>query len=571
MSIPIPAEAITTTTPARPSNSRSGPLVSSVVSGLLLWTTFPPIHWGWLAWVALVPLLLLVKNKGPRWAIYLGAWGGGYTFWVLALHWVRLTDQTAWVAWLTMALALSCFWPLFLAITRLAVLKLKVPLMLAAPLIWVADEYVRAYFVTGFPWYYLAHSQHTALTLIQVADVTGSLGISFVIVLVNAWIVELLTTPLFRPSAQGTRVTLAQRVRFSAVLLLMLAILTYGTLRMSTAKFREGPRVAMLQSSLIQRYKEGKSPTEILGLYRLLVQKAGNLSPRPDLIVWPETSYPFSYTAIDPKISEEDLQNQLKAIGPNCTSDHWKRRARDIEIDLHGFTDSLQIPMLVGSLTYDHRPLGLSKYNSAILFEPKVASVQSYHKLHLVPFGEYVPLIEQLPWLTVFTPYHGSTYIPSLTFGREPIWIQLGNYKIATAICFEDTVPHVVRRFFSEVADGKQPDVLLNLSNDGWFHGSAEHDMHLAISIFRAVENRVPLARAVNTGISAIVDGNGRILDRLPKLKEGVVSGVIPLDDREALYSRWGDWLGRTSLAITIGFLGIGGYRNASKRRRLTT
>ena len=96
---------------------------------------------------------------------------------------------------------------------------------------------------------------------------------------------------------------------------------------------------------------------------------------------------------------------------------------------------------------------------------------------------------------------------------------------------------------------------MLNLSNDGWFHGSSEHDMHLAISVFRAVENRVPLARAVNTGISALIDGNGRVLDALPKLTEGVLTGTVPLDDRTSLYSAWGDWLGLFCLAVSIGLL----------------
>jgi apolipoprotein N-acyltransferase len=169
-----------------------------------------------------------------------------------------------------------------------------------------------------------------------------------------------------------------------------------------------------------------------------------------------------------------------------------------------------------------------------------------------VPFGEYVPLIGTFPWLTVLTPYHGpDAVIPSLSFGGEPAWFRLGSYRLAAAICFEDTVPRVVRRFFS-APDQSQPDLLLNLSNDGWFRGSSEHDMHLAVSVFRAVENRVPLARAVNTGISAVVDGNGRVIAALPKLQEGFLTQTIPLDDRVAFYSDCGDWLGVACLAATV-------------------
>ncbi|MCA1685960.1 MAG: apolipoprotein N-acyltransferase, partial [Planctomycetia bacterium] len=177
-------------------------------------------------------------------------------------------------------------------------------------------------------------------------------------------------------------------------------------------------------------------------------------------------------------------------------------------------------------------------------------------------------------WLVRLTPYHG-THIPSLSFGREPAWMEMGPYRIAAAICFEDTVPHLVRRFFSEAKDGRHPDLLLNLSNDGWFcreqgdgyRGSSEHSMHLAVSVFRAVENRVPLARAANTGVSAIVDGSGRVLKSLPTMKQDVLVGEVPLDDRVGLYSSWGDWVGQTCLAVTIGLVPLAFYWPKRVRR----
>jgi apolipoprotein N-acyltransferase len=134
--------------------------------------------------------------------------------------------------------------------------------------------------------------------------------------------------------------------------------------------------------------------------------------------------------------------------------------------------------------------------------------------------------------------------VPSLSFGHDPRSLRLGNYVLAVTICFEDTVPQVVARFFPN--DGKvgEPDVLINLSNDGWFHGSAELDMHLAIGVFRAVEHRVPLARAVNTGLTALIDGNGELRAALPKESDGVLSVTVPLDNRGSPYSRLGDWLG---------------------------
>jgi apolipoprotein N-acyltransferase len=213
--------------------------------------------------------------------------------------------------------------------------------------------------------------------------------------------------------------------------------------------------------------------------------------------------------------------------------------------------------MLVGAILYDHRPDRLSKYNAALLFEPLVRAVQAYNKIHLVPFGEFVPFLDSMPWLTVFTPYRNG-YVPTLTFGKDPLILALGAYRLAIGICFEDTVPHVIRRFFHEAGNGRQPDMLINISNDGWFHGSSELDMHLAVSVFRTIEHRVPLARAVNTGISALIDGNGEIRDTLPRLTENVLNVNVPLDDRTSLYTNWGDWLGTSCLAVTIGLVPLG-------------
>jgi apolipoprotein N-acyltransferase len=156
--------------------------------------------------------------------------------------------------------------------------------------------------------------------------------------------------------------------------------------------------------------------------------------------------------------------------------------------------------------------------------------------------------------LAALTPYAGEKP-HDLSFGRKPISLPLGPYRLAVSICFEDTIPHVVRESFADLDAADQPDVLINLSNDGWFHDSAELDMHLAMGVFRAIENRVPLARAVNTGLSALVDGNGEIRESLAKESKGVLSVTVPLDRRTSYYSRWGDWLGLTCLAISIGLV----------------
>ncbi|WP_406693428.1 apolipoprotein N-acyltransferase [Singulisphaera sp. Ch08] len=529
------------------------PVVLAFFSAMLLWFSFLPTDWSWLAWGALVPLLLLIKSQRSRRSIYFGAWTGGMLFWVLSIQWVRLTDSDAWLAWLVMALALSVWWPGFLLLARLSVLRLGIPLMVAVPLIWVGLEFVRAHILTGFPWYYLAHSQHRVLPLIQIADTTGALGVSILIALVNAWLVDLRTLPLLQSTPRGDRLARPQLVRASIVLGLLAVTAGYGTFRITTARFQDGPRLALLQSNLEQSRKAPSNHEQILLTYKSLVERALRENKRLDLIVWPETSYPLPFVVRDPQLSDSDYERQARAIDPKNGREVWNYWEQESTFQLHNWTDQVRVPMLVGSTLYDFHASGFSKVNAAILFEPGVKAIQRYAKIHLVPFGEYVPLIDLFPWLTVLTPYRNGT-IPLLTFGTKPAWFQLGRYRFATAICFEDTIPHLVRRFFQGQGT-RLPDVVLNISNDGWFRGSSEHDIHLAISVFRAIENRVPLARAVNTGVSALIDGNGRVIAALPKVTEEVLSVTVPLDDRVALYSEWGDWLGIGCLALTLGLI----------------
>ncbi|QEH38201.1 Apolipoprotein N-acyltransferase [Aquisphaera giovannonii] len=534
----------------------SHPLAAGLLSGLILWTAFPPLEWSWLAWVALVPLFWLAVQPRGRKLFYLSAWLGGLAFWLPAVQWLRLTDDTAWLAWLAMATFLSLWWPTFLGLCRVAVFRLRVPLMMAAPIIWVGLEYFRAHVLTGFPWYYLGHSQYRFLPLIQIADTTSALGVSFLVALVNACVVDLITLPLLYATPRGPRLRPRQAVGIAIAGGLVLAAVGYGSVRIASSSFRDGPRVALLQTNFEQRYKMGAEPELIRESIGRLVEKAAAGTPRPDLIVWPETAYPYRFIMVDPAVPADEMKRQVAAVAGARSVESWLDFRRWNDEVLHGLADATGVAMLVGTTAHEHTPTRMNKYNSAILFEPHAASVHAYHKIHLVPFGEYIPFFQSMPWLRALTPY-GDDYIPTLTFGQDATIIPFGPYRLAVGICFEDTVPHVIRRFFAE-ANGPEPDVLVNMSNDGWFHESEELDMHLAVSVFRAVEHRVPLVRAVNTGISALVDGNGRIRESLGRGIEGVLSVAVPLDDRSSAFTALGDWLGLSCLAVAIGLVPMG-------------
>ncbi len=566
--LPAPADALAATPPTAERFKLPPAPVLALISAALLAPSFPGElggGWPWLAWFALVPLFALVRVERRPWVLYLGAWLGGLAFWLIAIRWILWCPEDVTLGWIVMSLALSAWWPAFLALTRLAVRGHGWPLMIAAPTVWVALEFVQGYAFTGFSWYYLAHSQYRVLPFIQIADFAGAWGPSFVLALVNAtWVV------LLDPTRPGTSLVPGRwanrpKVLATAILALVVAgTLGYGWYRLATARFRPGPRVALLQSDLVQRMKLRITRDEIRAVYEGLVVRA--LKEAPDLIVWPETSWPIPVASFAPGLTASELDRLVRARNPEDRGEDWREMSRFWADYLRRWVNATRTPMLLGAISYEYRPGKLDRYNSAVLIAPDRTDVSSYHKLHLVPFGEYVPLIGALPWLAALTPYSPDN-LPSLSFGSEPVGFTLGKTTFATVICFEDTVPRVARRFFAEAPGGRQPDVLLNQSNDGWFRNSSEPDMHLAISVFRAVENRVPLARAANTGISGWVDGNGRIRETFPKSREVVKSVSLLLDDRQSFYSAWGDWLPVSCLVATLGMLGQAVARKLHGRR----
>lgn len=555
-----------TTTP-RPAPSGPPPIPLALASSALLWSSFPPAEWSGMAWLALIPFFLLARSDRPAWSIYLAATLGGFAFWLLALNWIGGIDPSAWLAWVVMAAVLAAWWPMALLLTRIGTRKLALPLMLAGPIAWVALEYVRAHILSGFPWYYLAHSQYRFAHLIQYADFAGSLGISFLVAAANACGADLLARPLLRPTPDGPRLARGQVLRLGTLAVALVSALFYGAYRLGTANFRPGPTIALLQSDLLQRYKKGLGADKLLELYAGLSNRAVRAATLPDLIVWPETSFPYHFVDIDPSLPQAELLRQFKDASEKFTSKDWYDLRSSIAAELHAWADRLRVPMVVGINNDAFRPGGHAQYNAALLVRPKSAAFESYRKLQLVPFGEYVPLINTFPWLTALTPYRTGN-APGLAPGEKLAWFDVGPYRYAAVICFEDTVPQVYRRAFAEAPEGRHPDVMLNLTNDGWFRETSEQEMHLAISVFRAIENRAPLARAVNTGISALIDGNGRIVARQPRATEGVLTVSAPLDDRVGLYSAWGDWLGRSCLAVAIGVVPIAVGRDLRRRRR---
>jgi apolipoprotein N-acyltransferase len=547
-----------------PSNHpKAWTLVPALLTAGLLWLCYFPVDWGWLGWIALVPLLSLVRTTARPRRVYLSAWVAGLAFFVASLQWVRVADYRMYATWLSLALYCSFYFPLAIYLLRRLDRRTRLPLTITVPVVWTALELLRAHFLMGgFPWYFLGHSQHAFLPLIQVSDLAGAYAVTFLVAAVNGLVFDLLATqPWFQAQCAQTAdapppgcATLGYQS--VAVVLLVSGVLGYGAWRLSQDNFEAGPRLALLQGSVDQRLRnEATAPganEDVIGQvrqnYLSLCDKAA--TEQADLIVWPETSFMFRWSEIDSNLPAERLPPEW--VGED---DFRRRLTRDAA---QRWGTNLLVGLSSYTLGADTR---IRHGNSAILIQKDGAVGGRYDKIHCVPFGEYVPFRDWLPWLNKFAPYD---YDYSLTPGDRLTRFPLDAYHFGVIICYEDTDPSLARQYVDP--DSKEPpaDFVLNISNDGWFDGTSEHEEHLAICRFRAVECRRAVARAVNMGISAVIDGNGRVC-ALPgrswaesKKVEAVVTAHIPIDHRTSLYARWGDWLPWTCWLVVGGGL-VGG------------
>jgi apolipoprotein N-acyltransferase len=521
-----------------------------------------PVAWGWLAWVALVPLLALVRLR-CRFR-YLCVYAGGLVFFLPALQWMRVADPRMYVTWIALAVYCALYFPFAFFFIRLLDRGTRLPLTVTLPVVWTAVEWVRSTFITGFAWYFLGHTQHDYLPLIQISDLTGAYGVTFLVAAVNGLLFEMLWRwPTFRQwlvaDADLSRPRWGLALQTLGVLVLLGGTLAYGWYRLGQDQFAAGPRVALVQANLDQRIRidamvEENASRVVLDHYIYLSDAAAD--QHTDLVVWPETSSPYPW-------DEE----------PDGTLLPW---SQDLAKKL---TERWQTHLLLGvngsTLEAEKRPL---RHNSAVLLDPKARVLGRYDKMHLVVFGEYVPLRDWLPFMDRLAPYdfdysvHPGEKFTGFHFGKDGA----AKWSFGVVICFEDTDPVLTRPYASREFIPRPVDFLLNISNDGWFDGTSEHDEHLAICRFRAVECRRAVGRSVNMGISAVIDSNGRVLApqalSVPKpavLKEmqvwsaeavpgapglplrewekfkkvpGVLLAVIPIDQRSSLYAQLGDW-----------------------------
>lgn len=489
-------------------------ILLSLLSGILLILSFPHFDLEFLAWFALVPLLYSIKEKGLIDSFKLGFLTGIVSF-LGILYWIIVAVHTygnvplilSTLILLLLILYLSLFIGAFTFFTRLIQIRLRIQTILFAPVLWAALEYLRSFLLTGFPWANLGYSQYLNLTFIQMVDITGVYGLSFVILLVNA--------TLFLALHQWSKKTFPL-TEFIITAIVLLGFLIYGYVKMEAIDHQmiKNPplKIRLVQGNIDQSIKWDESfQKETLKIYDRLSLHISE--EKPDLIIWPETATPFFF---------QDA-----------------REYHPLVLNIPKKTNAF---LLFGTPSYKIQKGKVSHYNSAYLLSPVGELVGQYDKIHLVPFGEYVPMKD----LLFFIGSLGEG-IGDFKSGKEIYNFSITQGHFGVLICFEIIFPDLCRKFVKKGAN-----FLVTMTNDAWFGKTSAPYQHFSIATFRAVENRVFIARAANTGITGFIDPRGKILKQGEIFTEEAIDGTIRLSHQKTFYTLYGDTFAWTCSAFSI-------------------
>ena len=504
------------------------PWGAALLSGLLLAACFPPWNQEWLCWVALTPLISAVwfsRSSGKRaWLrnIGLGYCAGLAFFWAV-FRWLTTVTGPGWFA-LAFFLALYfAFWGWILGLLsaspdRLLQSRYNLWLAFIGASAWTAEEWARGVIFSGFGWNGLGVALCREIPLIQITDVTGVLGLSFMVAFCN--IIAALTIRRFALEIKNGK--LRPHFDFTLAMVGVVLVFLYGVRKLQQQESDIPLRLAAVQANIPQDEKFNEDAEQkVFDRFTELSRIA--LASRPQLLIWPESSTPRGIFSDQVNF---DFVSGIAKMG--------------------------NFDFLLGSVDFEQD----GDYNAAFLLTNQAKDYQTYRKIHLVPFGEFIPFRNSFP---LFAKIAGSKVPGDFNAGKEYTVMHttsVPEIKLATLICFEDSIGDLTRHF---VLNGAQ--LLVNITNDGWFLKSEGSDQHLANCLFRAVETRRPLVRCANTGVTCFIDTRGRIKQILsPKgnhFIEGVLAGVVqvPTDASLTFYTKHGDLIAYFCLGVVALFL----------------
>jgi len=494
---------------------------------------FPEFNFSWLIWISLVPLLEVIYNSTPKKAFFYGWIYGIFSMGTVA-YWLTILPG-GYFAWGTYCIFYAIY-PAFMCLI-LSWINLNFPqkhfIPFMSPFIWVSMEWIRSMGIMGFTWTDLGYSQHDFTSLIQVASITGVQGITFIIVAVNEFLREILSfKPSFRFSAKHFR-DKGDLLSFSlTVIFFFIIYMGYGVYTERTFKYKieRGHRtgIAILQPAIEQEIKwDPPHWGEIITKYFNMTKEAGEKEPY--IILWPETAIP-GFILQNPPLME--------AVG--------------------GLAKETGAYLLVGALDKGTKE---SILNTAILFTPDGKFSQKYHKMHLVPFGEFLParkVFEKIPGLKELVKP-----ISRFSHGKERVIFETEDIKFVVAICFESIFPEISRKGMEKGAE-----CIVVITNDAWFKRTAAPYQHNVISVFRAIENRTFVVRCANTGISSVIDPLGRIMEDTELYEDTVIYGDI-YPHRGTFYTLYGNLFSLLCLFCIITVIIYTGLKKGKKKKTM--
>jgi apolipoprotein N-acyltransferase len=517
----------------------------AVFSGLMLTASFSPFDLNWIAWISLIPLVIIIEEKSSLDAFKFGLIAG-LSHYLTLIYWIVVVlshyGNINFVLSLATLFLLSLYLALYIAFFALILVGFKKDRLSCfwGAGIWVALEYARAHIMTGFPWCLLGYSQYSRLPLIQISDIVGVYGISFIIVLVNLVLCNILFTlletkprhlwqgersntsePNFKPhlnfptgfiSNPKKRKPIGIEITLTCFLVGFILVYGYHNLKEKADSNSKGKglKAVIVQGNIDQSLKWNRDFQEkTLAIYSTLSGKSVGF--KPQIIIWPETAVPFFFQ--DGSYLSKEVFRVAKITNSN---------------------------ILFGSPAYVKDKDTILYYNRAYIISENRA-FDYYDKVHLVPFGEYVPLKKYMPFVHRLVPAAGD-----FSAGENVKTINAPDYKIGVLICFEAIFPSISRELAAKGAK-----VLVNITNDAWFGHTSAPYQHMSMAVFRCVENGLPMARAANTGISAFILADGRIVHKSALFVRETLQQEIKLGQNKTFYSQFGDFFAIIVLIIT--------------------
>ncbi|MFQ6107991.1 MAG: apolipoprotein N-acyltransferase [Candidatus Aminicenantales bacterium] len=506
---------------------RTTDIILAVFSGLLTALAFPKWSLTFLVWISLIPLFFIVLKYKPSQTFFIG-FLAGFSYYALLIYWIpsvpahygNLSLPLSLLIYLVFVLFLALFWGVFCLVFSRIYRSFPKSAFMLSPLIWISLEYILTHIFTGFPWGLLGSSQYQNLFFIQMACVSGVYGLSLIIVLFQSMFVF--------------SVKHRKRAPFLITVALLLLIHLSGFLALKKEpSTMDSFKAAVIQGNVSSDiYWDRVTDQEIESLFRRHIDLSRKAYEEgAELVIWPEFSVTLCFSC--PQILYQDFKKRL-----------------------FQFVQETGTTLLLGTNEAALSEGKMQFYNTALCLSPDL-SITQYHKIHLVPFGEYTPYKKVFSFIEKMTHAIGD-----ITPGEEYTLHRYDRYLFGSPICYEIIFPDLVRKFVKKGAH-----FLVTITNDGWYGNSSAPYQHFSMAVFRAVENRRYLLRAATTGISGIIDPHGRVLKKSEMMTIAYLSAEIYPSEDVTIYTRYGDILPFLGLTFTVLFLILALIKRTDERK----